>query len=125
MQLDEMIMVKDNHLKVMGSCLKLPKLKNGYSIEIEVKTLKEFKEILKLRPQIIMLDNMKFKDMKKAVLLKKQLSAIGQPLSTKLEASGGITLKNIRKIASCGVGRISVGSLTHSFKSPDISLEVV
>lgn len=129
MALDEMILVKDNHLKVMGEefwniGFRQIKKTSHFEIEIEVKTLKEFKRALKLKPDIIMLDNMSLKDMKKATQLRNNLSANNKDPIPKLEASGGITLKNVRQIAKTGVDMISIGALTHSVKSPDLSLEV-
>jgi nicotinate-nucleotide pyrophosphorylase (carboxylating) len=122
--LDEMVMVKDNHLKVIGGHKKLAKLSRRYKSEIEVEDLRGFKEALKLKPDIIMLDNMSVKEMKKAVSIRNKLSPrLSQP-TPKLEASGNITLKNVKRVASCGVEMISVGALTHSVKSIDISLEI-
>jgi nicotinate-nucleotide pyrophosphorylase (carboxylating) len=121
MSLDEMIMIKDNHLQVLGSkfwAQGLEKRLRGIKTEIEVKTLKEFNKALRLRPDIIMLDNMSISDMNKAVKIRNNLKP-------KLEASGGITLKNVKQIASTGVDMISVGALTHSVNSIDISLEIL
>ncbi len=117
LSLDEMILVKDNHIKIIGGISGL-KIDRKYKTEIEVKNLKEFKEALGICPDIIMLDNMSIKDMKKAVKIRKG------PLP-KLEASGGITFENIREVAKCGVDMISVGDLTHSVKAIDLSLEVL
>lgn len=124
-KLDEMVLVKDNHLKVIGGPGKVKKTKTTKKIEIEVKNLKEFKKTLKLNPDIIMLDNMDTAVMRKAVWLKDKLKASTHKAVPKLEASGGINLKNIRKVASSGVDMISLGDLTHSVKSADISLEVL
>ena len=132
MSLDEMFLIKDNHLKVIGNRLwviALKKLRNKISpkikIEVEVKTLKEFKEALKIRPDIIMLDNMITKDIKKAVLFRNSLTPNTYHLTPKLEASGGISLKNVKQVAACGIEMISIGGLTHSVKSIDISLELL
>ncbi|MFH1441147.1 MAG: carboxylating nicotinate-nucleotide diphosphorylase [Candidatus Omnitrophota bacterium] len=122
--LDEMIMVKDNHLHILGSYRNMKKLDNRYKVELEVDNLKQFKEALELKPDIIMLDNMPVKDIKKAVVLRNSLKKSRQP-APQLESSGGITLKNIRKIASTGVDMISIGGLTHSIDSVDISLEII
>lgn len=132
MRLDEMVLVKDNHLKIIGDRLWVigfKEIKNKISskiqTEVEVKTLKEFRKALKIKPDIIMLDNMNIKDIKKAVKIRNKLSpSIFHPLP-KLEASGGISLKNVKKIASCGVEMISIGALTHSVNSVDISLEIL
>ncbi len=125
LSLDEMVMVKDNHLKVIGGHKKLTQLGRRYKSEIEVEDLAGFRHALKLNPDIIMLDNMSIKDMKKAVSIRNNLSPKTNRPSPKLEASGNITLKNIKKVASCGVDMISVGALTHSVKSVDISLEIL
>lgn len=123
MNLSEMVMVKDNHLKLVsglsslkGKLLRLQR--RGCPIEIEVENLKQFKQALVLRPDIIMLDNMGIKDIKKAVKIRNQVP-------TKLEASGGININNIKKIASTGVDFISLGTITHSVNSADISLEIL
>lgn len=122
--LDEMIMVKDNHLQVLGSYRNMKKLGNRYKVELEVDNLEQFKQALDLEPDIIMLDNMLVKDMKKAVILRNTLFKKSPQTAPKLEASGGITLKNIKKIASTSVDMISIGALTHSIDSVDISLEI-
>ena len=118
LSLDEMVLIKDNHLKIIGGINKLTGFKRKYKIEIEVKNLREFKEALKTRPDIIMLDNMKVTDIRKAVKIRKN----SQP---KLEVSGGVTLKNVRQIASTCVDMISIGALTHSTTAADISLEIL
>lgn len=132
MRLDEMVLIKDNHTailrrKVQGTSYKKKidqAKKIGLKVEIEVKSLKEFKEALKLKPDIIMLDNMSVGQMKKAVVMLRKLRTMNYELGTKLEASGGITLKNIRKVAATGVDMISLGDLTHSVDSIDLSLEI-
>lgn len=125
MRLDEMFLVKDNHLKIMENFKALSGLSKKIGLEIEVKNMKELKEALKLKPDIIMLDNMNTANMKKAVRIRDSFSNKSHHQTPKLEASGGITLKNIKKVASCGVDIISVGGLTHSVKSVDISLEII
>ncbi len=118
MRLDEMVLIKDNHIRVTESYRELPRVTGSYKVEIEVKNLKEFKEVLKLKPDIIMLDNMKVEDIRKAVLLRKIAVS-------KIEVSGNVNLNNIRKIAKIGVDMISVGALTHSVQAVDISLEIL
>jgi len=122
MSLDEMILVKDNHLQILGGFKNLAKLSTGYEVELEVSNLQEFRKALALKPDIIMLDNMDIQSMRKAVRIRNSLSGRKHP---KLEASGGITLKNVKSVAGCGVDFISVGSLTHSVNSVDISLEIL
>ncbi len=125
MCLDGMVLVKDNHLKVIGDRFWVSghrRTKDKVKIEIEVKTLKEFEAALNLKPDIIMLDNMSIADMRKAVSLNRAPQTAHR--KPRLEASGGITLKNIRKVASTGVDMISIGDLTHSVDYVDLSLEI-
>jgi nicotinate-nucleotide pyrophosphorylase (carboxylating) len=131
MRLDEMVLIKDNHLVALCAlrrslCVqeiienirrKNPKLK----VEIEVKNLKEFSAALKAKPDIIMLDNMNIPGMRMAVAMKRRTQDAGR--RTLLEASGGITLKNIKQVAACGVDMISIGELTDSIRAVDLSLE--
>ena len=134
LSLEEMIMVKDNHLAALCAVRYAPCVKEiieqvkkskyrNRKIEIEVTNLKEFQEALKASPDIIMLDNMKIKDIKRAAIIKRKTHNAKR--ITLLEASGGITLKRIRKIASTGVDLISIGEMTHSVDSVDISLEII
>ncbi|PIQ90941.1 MAG: nicotinate-nucleotide diphosphorylase (carboxylating) [Candidatus Omnitrophica bacterium CG11_big_fil_rev_8_21_14_0_20_41_12] len=120
--LDEMLLVKDNHLKILGGYTKLPDAPSGYKIELETQSLQEFRHALSLNPDIIMLDNMKIKDIKKAVKIRND--AYPKNKKPLLEASGDMHLGNIKKYAACGVDIISIGELTDSVKSVDISLEV-
>ena len=126
LRLDEMIMLKDNHIKIVGfkDIITLAQSRSirAHKIEIEVSSLKELKEALCAKPDIIMLDNMSLSDMKQAVNLRNTLSLSHKP---RLEASGGITLQTIRRVASTGVDMISVGALTHSIDSVDISLDIL
>jgi nicotinate-nucleotide pyrophosphorylase (carboxylating) len=124
-RLDEMILIKDNHIKVTDGYSKLPSVPKGYKIEIEVQNLEEFKHALYFKPDIIMLDNMKIDDIKEAVKIRNGTEFKSHHLPSKLEASGGIYLNNIKDYAETGVEIISVGELTDSVKSVDISLDVV
>jgi nicotinate-nucleotide pyrophosphorylase (carboxylating) len=139
MRLDEMILIKDNHIAscvlrhafCVNKTLEMLKKKNAQNVkvEIEVNNIRDFKEALKVSPDIIMLDNMSLGQMRKAVLLRRKTQNVQHKTQdarhkTQLEASGGITLKNIREVASAGVDMISVGALTHSISSCDISLEI-
>lgn len=125
MSLDEMVMVKDNHLKVIGGYEKIRELPRGLKVDLEVENLDEFEQALALKPDIIMLDNMTIKDMKKAVRIRNNLSVNPSNPRPKLEASGGISLNNVGKSASTGVDMISIGGLTSVIDSVDISLEVI
>jgi nicotinate-nucleotide pyrophosphorylase (carboxylating) len=88
----------------------------GISVEVEVTTINEATEALKAGADIIMLDNMSADDMARVVSM-----VAGR---AKIEASGGITLENVRRVAQTGVDIISIGALTHSYKALDISLEL-
>jgi len=124
-RLDEMILIKDNHIKVTDGYSKLPSVPKGYKIEIEAQNLEEFKHALYFKPDIIMLDNMKIEDIREAVKIRNSTEFKSHHLPSKLEASGGVNLENIKEFAATGVDIISVGELTDSVKSVDISLEVV
>ncbi|MDD5465274.1 MAG: carboxylating nicotinate-nucleotide diphosphorylase [Candidatus Omnitrophica bacterium] len=123
MRLDEMVLVKDNHLKILAGLTNLPEITKGCKVEIETQNLKEFRHVLNLQPDIIMLDNMRIKDIKEAVRIRNNTKF--KKHKTLLEASGGIDLGNIKKYAATGVEIISVGELTDSLKSVDVSLEVI
>ena len=117
--LSDEILIKDNHIAVDGNIRKLVKraIKNrkGKKITVEVDSLNQLKKIIDLKFNRILFDNMNPKNLRKAVKLSNKLY--------ETEASGGITLKNIRKIASTGVKRISVGKITHSAPAVDFKLE--
>jgi nicotinate-nucleotide pyrophosphorylase (carboxylating) len=125
MGLDEMILIKDNHLKVTAGYERLPSVPKGFKIEIEAQNLDEFKHALKFKPDVIMLDNMNISEIKKAVKIRNNTLFNSHHPRTKLETSGGVDFKNVRKIAASGVDIISIGALTHSIESVDISLEVI
>ena len=136
MGLYDQVLIKDNHIKIglrevgvskedtIKSLVTIAKkhAPKGMKIEVEVENLKEFKASLESCPDIIMLDNMSVRDISKAVKIRNAQISRTKPL---LEASGGITLKNVRPIARTGVDIISTGSLTHSVKSLDVSLEII
>lgn len=120
----DMIMLKDNHIDYSGGISNALNSANAYlkqtgkqiKIEIETRTLAEVKEVLNTGgADVIMLDNMGPETMKEAVAL------IGGKMKT--EASGGITEENIIEMAQTGVDYISIGALTHSVKSLDMSLK--
>ncbi len=124
MALDEMILIKDNHLQITDGYTHLPKVPKGYKIEVEVENMAEFKHALKFKPDVIMLDNMKLEDIKEAVKIRNSTSFSSHHPQTKLEVSGGVNLGNLKDIASAGADLISVGELTHSVKAIDFSLEI-
>ena len=123
--LADMIMLKDNHIDCAGGIeqavanVKSYKKDKNLSIGVEVETrdLDEVKQLLKCEGvQRVMLDNMTNEEMAEAV------SLIGDKME--IEASGGITLETIKSVAETGVDFISVGALTHSYKSLDLSLVI-
>lgn len=112
------ILIKENHIMAAGSISnavnQAKALSAGVPIEVEVENLSELDQALAAGADIILLDNFALADLKQAVTVNQ-----GQ---SKLEASGGITLDNIRSIAETGVDRISVGALTKDIKAIDLSL---
>lgn len=115
------ILIKDNHISAAGgireAAFLAKKAHHLMKIEIEVQTVQELKEAIEAGADIVMLDNMSVDDMKVSVT-----AARGRVL---LEASGGVTLENVRAIAETGVDFISVGALTHSAPAVDISLKIM
>ena len=113
-------MIKDNHIGFTKNFENLVKksikLKRGKKITVEVDNLKQFKKIFGLKFDRILFDNMNPKLIKKGVKLARNLY--------ETEASGGVNLQNISKIASTGVDRISIGELTHSVNAIDFKLEI-
>lgn len=124
MSLDEMILIKDNHIKVTEGYDRLPSVPKGFKIEIEVQNLDEFKHALRFKPDVIMLDNMNLEEIKKAVKIRNETLFNSHHPRTKLEASGGVELNDLKELAASGIDIISVGALTHSVKAVDISLEI-
>ncbi len=117
--LSDEYLIKDNHIassNIKKLILNANKSKTKKIITVEVDNLKQLKEILGLKFDRILLDNFNFKNLKKAVKIVKK--------KYQLEASGNVTLKNIKKIASTGVHRISIGRITHSSSSLDLKLEI-
>jgi len=117
--LDDGVLVKDNHLRSAGSVSKAVENLRATTvlpIEVECDTLGQVAEALDVGVDGILLDNMNLDELRSAVGL-----AGGR---ARLEASGGITLENIRSVAATGVDEISVGALTHSARSLDVSLEL-
>jgi len=120
LNLSDMVLIKDNHLKIVGNISEAVKRARDsvgpdLKIEIETTTLEEVKEAVRSGADMIMLDNMSPKRMREVV----------EWVDGKvpLEASGNVKLSTIKEIASSGVDFISVGSLTHSYQSLDISME--
>ncbi len=116
------ILVKDNHIKLAGGIKKaVERIKRSSSpsqrIEVETSNIDQVRQSLEAGADIIMLDNMSDD------LIKEAVSLIGK--RALIEASGGITLNRVRKVAESGVDFISIGALTHSAQALDINLDMV
>ncbi|MDD5094902.1 MAG: carboxylating nicotinate-nucleotide diphosphorylase [Dehalococcoidia bacterium] len=123
--LSDGVLIKDNHLAALatqgiglGEAVKRAKAKapQGLKIEVEVETVEQAGEALDARADIILLDNMGIEEMRRVVDMARGIALT--------EASGGITLANLRSVAKTGVDFISIGALTHSAKALDISLDI-
>jgi nicotinate-nucleotide pyrophosphorylase (carboxylating) len=115
------VLIKDNHIQACGSIKDAvarmrEKVPHTMKIEVEASSMDQVRECLSCSVDIIMLDNMDPGMMRNAVIL-----ADGRVL---LEASGGISLDNVREVAETGVDYISIGALTHSAPSCDISMRL-
>jgi nicotinate-nucleotide pyrophosphorylase (carboxylating) len=118
--LSEMVLIKDNHLRHVGSITEAvrrarAKIAPAVKVEVEVTDLGELREALTAGADIVMLDNMSLEQTREAV------AVCGGRVP--LEVSGKVTLERVREIAASGVDYISVGALTHSSRALDISLE--
>jgi nicotinate-nucleotide pyrophosphorylase (carboxylating) len=113
----DMILIKDNHIAAAGSITTAVERcrSSRLPVEVETQTLADVREALAAGAERILLDNMTTAQMEKAVAL-----AHGR---AKLEASGGINLRNVRRVAQTGVDYISVGAITHSAPAADIALD--
>ena len=115
----DMVLIKDNHIDFAGSLTaaveRVRASGTKLEIEVEVRTLEDLREALKLGVERVLLDNMSIETMKEAVAINSGRA--------KLEASGNITLDNVRAVAETGVDFISVGALTHSAPVFDVSLK--
>jgi nicotinate-nucleotide pyrophosphorylase (carboxylating) len=125
-RLDDMVLIKDNHLVITGSvrkAIQIAKEKAGSSItiECEAKNFDEVIEAITAGADIVMLDNFPPEE---AAKIMREISRMGLRKKAKIEISGGITMKNIRNYAKELPDTISVGFLTHSSKAVDFSLEI-
>jgi nicotinate-nucleotide pyrophosphorylase (carboxylating) len=120
LNLSDEILIKDNHIAIEGDIRKLVKKairnRKGKKITVEVDNLKQLKKVMGLKFDRILFDNMNLNNLRRGIKLSYKLY--------ETEASGGITLKNVRKIASTGVKRISVGQITHSVPAVNFKLEI-
>ncbi len=121
MGLFDEVLIKDNHISVAGGLKQAVRAakKKLNKIEVEASTLGQVKEAIASGVSRILLDNMSIATMKKAIKLIRRSKR-----KIEIEVSGGITLKNIRKVAEAGVDYISIGALTHSAPALDINLKV-
>jgi nicotinate-nucleotide pyrophosphorylase (carboxylating) len=127
MRLDDMVLIKDNHLALAGSvkeCVTLAKKYIGSTVktECETRNLKEVLAAISADVDVVMLDNFSPKQAADAI---KQIVKMGLRKKAKLEISGGVNAKNIRRYAQAGPDFISLGYITHSPKAVDFSLEVM
>ena len=118
----DMVLIKDNHIKLAGGIksaviMVRKNIHKSMKVEVETSTISEVKEALEAGVDIIMFDNMNLDEMKEAAIICK-----GKVLT---EASGNVSIQNVRKIAETGVDYISVGELTHSVEALDISMKII
>jgi nicotinate-nucleotide pyrophosphorylase (carboxylating) len=125
MGLDDMVLVKDNHIAAAGGLTaaieRIRRNNDGLPVEVEVRTEDELDEALEAGVKRILLDNMDPDRLRAAVSLVRERA--GE--SVTLEASGNVTLETVRDVAETGVDLISVGALTHSAAAADFSLQVI
>ena len=117
--LSDEYLIKDNHIAssdLKSLVLKAIKNKKGKKITVEVDTIKQLRSILGLKFNTVLLDNMTIKNLKRSVKIAKKYY--------QTEASGNVNLKTVKAIASTGVNRISIGSITHSAPAVDFKLEI-
>jgi len=138
MGLYDQILIKDNHLKIMGSEKEngvisrlvrkaREQIENGMLIEVEVEDLCQIKDVVDAGVDIILFDNMEPSKIREAVDIVKEIeknqdAGTGKAILT--EASGNITIENVEEYADAGVDRISVGAITHSARVLDISFDI-
>ena len=117
--LSDEYLIKDNHIAssdLKSLVLKAIKNRKGKKITVEVDTIKQLKSILGLKFNRVLLDNMSIKNLRESVKIAKKYY--------ETEASGNVSLKSVKAIASTGVNRISVGNITHSAPAVDFKLEI-
>ena len=119
--LSDEILIKDNHIAIDKNIRDLIKRsiknKKGKIITVEIDNLSQLKKILGLKFNRVLFDNMSLKNLRKAVKISEKLY--------ETEASGGISINNVRKVAATGVKRISIGQITHSVPSIDFKLDFI
>ena len=133
MGLHDMVLIKDNHLRLRRrgedrmplaeAVRRAREASPGVEIEVEVESLAELREVLEAGPDYVLLDNMAPQQVASARDIVRE--ACGEGAGPQLEASGGIDLGNVREHAAAGAERISIGALTHSAPALDVSLNIV
>jgi len=125
LDLSDGVLIKNNHIALAGGVV--PALQHALKnrrgkqlVEIEVRSLEEFEAVLEHGAEAVLLDNMTPAQVRQAVEM-----VAGRERRIPLEASGGITLENVRSYAETGVNFISVGALTHSVQAVDLSMRIV
>jgi len=126
LHLDDMVLIKDNHIRIAGNVNKavrraMEKASFSKKIEVEITETEDILPAIEAGVDIVMLDNFSPKQIKNACLILKKSRFYGKIL---IEASGGITETNLLQYASSGVDIVSMGALTNSVKALDISLEI-
>jgi len=118
--LSDEYLIKDNHIGATNNFKELIKKaikeKKGKKITVEIDNINQLKKIIGLKFDTVLFDNMKPKSIKSGIKLIKNIY--------ETEASGGITIKNIKKISKTGVNRVSIGNLTHTISGIDVKLEI-
>ena len=117
--LSDEFLIKDNHIanqNIKKLIISAIKNKKGKKITVEVDNLKQLNQIMGLKFNNVLFDNMSIKNLKKGVKIAKKYY--------ETEASGNVSLKNIKSVARTGVNRVSVGSITHSVPAVDLKLEI-
>ena len=117
--LSDEFLIKDNHIanqNIKKLIISAIKNKKGKKITVEVDNLKQLNQIMGLKFNTVLFDNMSIKNLKKGVKIAKKYY--------ETEASGNISLKNIKSVAKTGVNRVSIGSITHSVPAVDLKLEI-
>lgn len=119
--LSDMILIKDNHIAAAGSITKAitcaKRNKNKLKIEVECDNLEQVSETMISKPHVVMLDNMKVSDIRKAIKIINKKSQI--------EISGGVNISNIKNFSNLEIDFISIGLLTHSVRAVDIGLDII
>lgn len=123
--LDDAILIKDNHIAVAGGVALAIERARDFSghlvkVEVEVDTLEQFKEALRARPDVVLLDNMSNDELRKAVVLNQK----DNDGAVKLEASGNVNIKTIKAIAETGVDYISTSKITMAAPTLDVGLDI-